>query len=330
MELTTSKVYLPQELESAYIKPRRKKHVLLALLAFLVMPPVLLISFYGYLSWTLARPSVEGLTSDPLKAVGLPYENITFPAVQHQSMLSGWFIPADDSDKTVIFSHGYAGNREEFWIPIYDIAKALHQRHYNVLMFDYGYVGAQPGRVVTAGVKESKELLGAVEFAKSKGADQIFIWGFSMGAGTALQTALSSRDITGMVLDSTFVLEPNTLMVNLKREFKLPDFPTLDMLRILFPLVNGVSLSQIPYEKVKTTAFPMPILMIHGMKDRLAPYSLAEDIIAHQKNPESRLWLLPNRGHERIYRFQPQEYLQQTMQFLSKVSREAKLPSYSA
>lgn len=328
MELTTSKVFLPKELESAYIEPRRKKLFVIALLAFLSLSLVLLVAFYGYLSWILARPSIEGLTSNPLKAVGLPYEDITFSSIQQPSKLSGWFIPGSDSDKTVIFSHGYAGNREEFWIPIYDIAKALHQQHYNVLMFDYGYVDAHPDRVVTAGVKESKELLGAISFAKSKGAKQIYIWGFSMGAGTALQAALSSRDITGMVLDSTFVLEPDTLMYNLGQKYQLPAFPTLDMLQILFPLMNGVSLDQIPYEKVKTTAFPMPILMIHGMKDRLAPYTLAEDIIAHQKNPESRLWLLPKRGHERIYRYQPKEYLQQSMQFLSKVSRQAELPAY--
>src|SRR5690606_28567965 len=133
------------------------------------------------------------------------------PSRNGESHLEGWFIPGS-SKKTVIFSHGYGGNREELWVPFYTLAKELHKQKYNVIMFDYGYVQPDNNRIVTGGVQESQELLGAVDFVKNKIGGQVYIWGFSMGAGTALQAALDSEnEITGMILDSTFLLNPDTL-----------------------------------------------------------------------------------------------------------------------
>lgn len=52
------------------------------------------------------------------------------------------------------------------------------------------------------------------------------VWGFSMGAGTALQTGLVSEDIDAMILDSTFLLEPDTLYHNIKQNIDLPRQPS--------------------------------------------------------------------------------------------------------
>jgi pimeloyl-ACP methyl ester carboxylesterase len=234
--------------------------------------------------------------------------------------VDGWYIPGN-SDKTVIFSHGYGGNREEFWVPIYDLARSLHRQDYNVLMFDYGY--ARPGStgIVTGGVQESQELLGAIDYIKRKGAEQIYIWGFSMGAGTALQAALDSKDISGMILDSTFLLEPDTLYHNMKQYVNLPRFPSLMLVRLFFPILNGSSLREIPYEQVKEAQYPMPILFIHGTEDGRAPYEMTEEIFSHQQaQPQSQLWLVENGKHELLYKYHRRQYLQKTLDFLHQIS----------
>ena len=133
---------------------------------------------------------------------------------------------------------------KKLWVPLYTLARELHLQNYNVLMFDYGYVHPSSKRVMTGGVQESQELLGAIDYIKQSTGGPIFIWGFSMGAGTALQTALHKMgDISGMILDSTFLLNPDTLYHNMNQVVHVPRFPSLPLVRLFFPLLNGGKLA---------------------------------------------------------------------------------------
>jgi pimeloyl-ACP methyl ester carboxylesterase len=297
---------------------RRVKSLLVALISVLLLFFSLVMAFHAYIAWTLARPHIDPLRSNPTLSFGAAYEDITFPSLNESSTLSGWYIPAVKSPsngKTVIFSHGYGGNREEIWVPLYSLAQELHKQNYNVLMFDYGYV--QPQVSATGGIRESQELLGAVKYAKDKGAESVYVWGFSMGAGTALQAALQTKDIDGMILDSTFILEPDTLYHNMKQIANLPKFPSQSLVHLFFPLINGVNLNQIPYNQVKEAQYPMPILFIHGKQDQRAPYEMVQEIFRNQSaNSNAQLWLLPNDGHELIFKAQKRTYLSLTMGFL--------------
>lgn len=300
---------------------RKKKIALTILLSLILFFTSLLLAFHAFIAWTLARPQIDPLRSNPTLAAGLPFENITFLSKNKSSRLEGWFIPAS-STKTVIFSHGYGGNREELWVPIYSLAQELHKQNYNVVMFDYGYVQPDSKRIVTGGIQESQELLGAVDFVKKNVKGPVYIWGFSMGAGTALQAALQdSEDIQGMILDSTFFLNPDTLYHNMKQYVNVPKFPSLSLVRLFFPLLNGVSLKEIPYQKVTNSEYKMPIFFIHGTADSKAPYEMVEDIYLKQHNNErSQEWIIPNAQHELLYRAQPKAYMERTMRFLGDVS----------
>lgn len=311
-------VSVPIKRRSFLARPRFWLALLLTLTASVL---ALTVAFHAYVAWLLARPIIAPLSSNPLEAIGVPYEEVTFPSINQTSKLDGWYLPAEGSTRTVIFSHGYGANREESWVPMYDLAKAAHMQNFNVLMFDYGFV--HPEQVVTGGVQETFELLGAVDFIKQKNAKQIFIWGFSMGAGTALGAALQSEDITGMILDSAFILSPDTLYHNIRQHADLPRFPSLSLIRMFFPVMNGVNMNQIPYEKILQNTYKIPMFMIHGMLDEKAPYEQAQIIMDNQtaQQPLSKLWLLPKGHHELIYSVNKREYLQKTLSFLEQVSR---------
>ncbi|WP_409346980.1 alpha/beta hydrolase [Paenibacillus sp. MBLB4367] len=288
--------------------------------ALLLIMPIL--AFHGYIAWTLGRPAIAPLLSNPLEAIGLSYEDVTFPSANGRSSLNGWYIPGE-SQETVVFSHGYGANREESWVPMYELAKALNRMQYNVLMFDYGFV--QPGRVVTGGIQETQELLGAISLAKTKGAQNVFVWGFSMGAGTALQAALVTKEISGMILDSTYLLDPDTLYMNVKQHVDLPRFPSLSLIRFFFPIFNGVSLSQVPTHDVKTTHYELPIYLIHSKQDSKADYQLIQELYDNQPDHEkTRLWLVPNSKHELIYRSHKKEYMLRATSFLKSLTQGAR------
>jgi uncharacterized protein len=304
---------------SAIKRKAKPSHMIIASLltiVFLLLSSVLLL--HAYIAWTLARPPVLELTSNPLRAVGLVYHDVEFPSANGRTRLNGWYIPAErHSETTVVFSHGYGGNREEPWVPIYELAKASHLQGYNVLMFDYGF--NRPDQVVTGGVQEKEELLGAIDFAKRRGAMRTIVWGFSMGAGTALQAALQTSDIDAMILDSTFILNPDTLYHNLQQHINLPRFPSVALIRLFFPILNGTSLKQIPYQTVSDVDFNLPIFFIHGKNDSLAPYELAQQMHRNQqKNAATELWMTPRDIHEMVYRGHKQEYLQRVFSFMDK------------
>ncbi|MDF9844698.1 MULTISPECIES: alpha/beta fold hydrolase [unclassified Paenibacillus] len=298
----------------------RVKHIIVALLLSVFFFFVFcFIALHGYIAWVLSNPTVAPLYSTPMIAKGLEYEDVSFPAQDGSRTMQGWYIPSEGSTKTIVFSHGYGANREESWVPMYDLAHYAHSLNFNVVMFDYGFASQINKDIATGGKKESQQLLGAINFAKERGAREIVVWGFSMGAGTALQAGLVTKDVDAMILDSTFLLEPDTLYHNIKQNIDLPRQPSLEIMELLFPVLNGTGLNQIPYAKVKKEDYPFPILFMHGTKDDKAPYPIAEELAANQSNPYSDSWIIEDSHHELLFREHPREYLRRVSAFLGNV-----------
>jgi uncharacterized protein len=119
---------------------------------------------------------------------GLEYEDVTFPA--HDGVpLEGWFIPAPGSSKLIIANHPFSFSRSglpthlEPWHAIWapsgngfevDLVpdyKILHDAGYNVLTYDlrnHGLSSAANGGVVTNGITESRDVVGSLEYARTR------------------------------------------------------------------------------------------------------------------------------------------------------------------
>lgn len=306
----------------------KRYHKLIAVLsAFLAAALLVIIVFHGFLAWMIANPYVAPLSSNPKDAIGLNYEDVLFPSASGRSMVSGWFIPAEDntrtaaSSKTIIFSHGYGANREESWVPMYELTKLLHSLHYNVLMFDYGYASQEYKSPATGGYEESQQLLAAVHNMKARGSEHIIVWGFSMGAGTALQTGLLTNDIDAMLLDSLFLPSSEALFDNLNQFIALPKFPSHALIQAILPLWTGTSFQNIPASTVMNNSYPIPLYVMHGTNDAKADYTTAEAIAASQHNPLSRSWIVQGGQHEMLFRMHAREYISRAALFLGQVEQ---------
>ncbi|MGG1638064.1 alpha/beta fold hydrolase [Paenibacillus sp. FSL K6-3182] len=307
----------------------RSKHLLVASIASLTaMCLIAVIIFHGYVAWMLAYPYVAPLSSNPQAAIGLDYEDVIFPSKSGNTTVSGWFIPAESdaseaapSARTVVFSHGYGANREESWVPMYELSKLLHGLNYNILLFDYGYASKEYKAPATGGLEESQQLLAAVDYAKSRGAEDIVVWGFSMGAGTALQAGLQTDEIDAMILDSLFIPSPEALFDNLNQFVSLPQF-SLPLIESMIPLWTGTSFGSIPASEVLSNVYDIPLFIIHGTEDSKAPYQTAEAIAEGQGNVLSRSWIVPEGKHELLFQVHPSEYIQRAALFLSQVDQQ--------
>lgn len=280
---------------------------------------VLFVSFHAYAAWALSHPPVAALSSNPMLAKNLAYSEVTFASADGQTKVDGWWIPSEESRRTVVLSHGYGANREESWVPMYDLADLLHSLEYNVLMFDYGFASKTHTSPATGGRIESQQLMGAIEFARQQGSDELIVWGFSMGAGTALQAALQSTPVDAMILDSTFIPDEDTIYHNIRNHIDIPKYPSVNLIRWFFPLMSGSRLEQIPSAQVQETSYDFPIFLIHGTADDKAPVYLSENVAKAQKNALTQLWVVEDAIHEMIYRTHTEEYIQRTTAFLDNV-----------
>jgi uncharacterized protein len=299
---------------------RIKRSLFIIILSIAGIMLFVILAFHALMAWVLARPTVEPLHSNPQLKLGLSYEDVTIPSANGVTNIEGWFIPAE-SKRSVVFSHGYGANREEVWVPMYELANELNGQGYNVLMFDYGYALSGGEQLMTGGKQESQELLGAVQFLKDRGMEQVYVWGFSMGAGTALQAALYEPAIDGMILDSTFILNSDTLYHNVKQVVNVPKFPSVPLVQLFSSLLNGVGMKDIPHEQILSRSYQVPIFFIHGDQDHRAPYELVEQIAANQVHPMSNLWIVPDGQHELIFQTRSEAYLEKAFGFLSRLNQ---------
>ncbi len=152
--------------------------------------------------------------------MGLPYENVDFPA-RDSVRLSGWFIPAahaadGGSTATVILVHGWGWNRlgdaagdivadlsGATPVELLRLAHALHYDGYHVLMYDqrnHGESAVHPP--VTFGQTEAEDLLGAIAYLQTRpelDIARIGAIGFSMGANAILYALARTDDLRAAV-----------------------------------------------------------------------------------------------------------------------------------
>jgi hypothetical protein len=118
----------------------------------------------------------------------LDYEDVTFLSLDDVP-LEGWFIPAAGSNKLIIANHPMGFSRSgipahlEPWRSIWRSSgndfevnfvpdyKILHDAGYNVLAYDlrnFGLSGAANGGIASSGVFESRDVIGSLNYARSR------------------------------------------------------------------------------------------------------------------------------------------------------------------
>jgi pimeloyl-ACP methyl ester carboxylesterase len=246
--------------------------------------------------------------------IGLEVEEVTFLSTDGIK-ISGWWIPLVDSNRTIIFLHGYAGSMD----PDLKYAPAFHDRGYNILMFDFRAHGRSGGNATSLGALETRDVLGAIEFVRSRVDCKIGLMGFSMGGRAALMTGVVNKEISAIISDGGPVHLLTAISENLKVK-KLPFFLAIVIawmillgasMRLLTNLFINDPISQ------KQKLSPIPILIIHGDKD---PYTHLDELekTASNSGETAQLWRVAEAGHRDADQYRPKEYLEKVFGFFDK------------
>lgn len=285
------------------------------LLIFLIIAvPLFLIAALAWLgsNYLLAR-------RPPDEADSPANYKLTAEAAEFRSgdelMLRGWYIPAGNSVKTVIVCSGANGSLDAD----VHVAPWLHEAGFNVLLFNWRAHGQSEGEVVTLGFNERYDLIAAVQFAKSKGAERVGVLGFSLGGTVAIATAAVYEDINAVVADSPFVFLLSAIAGGLI-ERGLWEGLSFLLARLFVTtacLRTQLNLYDIDLARWINRVAPRPLLLIFGEQDVIVPKSEVDLIFARAGEPKE-VWRVPEAAHRDIYVRRPDEYRQRIREFLEK------------
>lgn len=245
--------------------PRRWYTKLLTILLALVFFALLATAVIsGVLVYWIVKPQRTSSEISMSSFPGKPDEvDFTVPNIGERK---GWFFPGLRGAPTIILVHGYMSSRGE----LLTLVSALQDHQYNVFVFDLAAHGASAG-VTTFGYKESDEIRAAIEtLSKRNDVDptRFGIWGYNLGAYSALRAAEKDPRVRALVLDSVYDTPKQLVKIGVEKA-GVGGFPLMvRSAQTGFEWLNYAYKNDPPVSsKLKTNLSGVPILFIEAVDD---------------------------------------------------------------
>jgi uncharacterized protein len=214
----------------------------------------------------------------------LAYEAVAF---ESQGLrLEGWLFRARVPRRgLIVYLHGIGDNRQSG----IGIAERFVARGYDIFAFDGRGQGRSQGRFCTYGYYERHDISRALDALH---AGRAILFGSSLGAAVALQTAAIDPRVVAVVAQAPFSDLPS--IVRFRAPWYLPER------YVKAALARAGELGGFPPEEASPLAsaprIRVPVLLIHGTADRHNPPGHSQQIYAALAGPK-RLILVPGAGH---------------------------------
>jgi fermentation-respiration switch protein FrsA (DUF1100 family) len=185
-----------------------------------------------------------------------------------------WYHPAKENYPTIIFFHGNAAslaNRAVFF-------SLLRDAGFGVLALDYRGYGNSEGSPSEEGFYDDARA--TMDYARktlSIADNKIIIYGESIGSGVAVQMATEYK-IAALMLQSPFTSMTEAVKYH---------YPWLPVNILLKDRYDSLS---------KIANINMPLLLFHGEKDTLVPFTLGKELFAHASEPKQAVYF-PEKNH---------------------------------
>ncbi len=267
---------------------KNKANRLMLLALFLILVFFIVSSAWAFY---LAIKPPKIVSSIVPSQLGLNYEEVTFSTEDGLTLKGWWISPSGTvSSKTIIGLHGYPADKGNI-LP----AIAFLAERYNLLLFDFRYLGESGGAYSTVGANETKDLLAAIAFLRNRGIREVGVWGFSMGAAVALMAAPQAPEIKIIVSESSYarldLLAPKLFIVPILQ------YPLAWLTRLWSRIFLGIDLKSVS-PKDAAANLTIPVLVVHSRTDPVVSFDhalmLQESL---KKNPDAQFWFRDNLRH---------------------------------
>lgn len=251
---------------------------------------------------------------------GMKYENTSF-VTRDGFTIRGWWVPAQTPRGVVLLAHGLAARRS-MMLPQIEV---LHTGGYDVLVFDWRASGQSDGYRAGYGVRETEDLLAAIEWlatARPDRAHWIGAMGLSYATAVLMQGSARCPQIRAFILDSPYVsiramVTWRFRMLGLGRGLEPVLLPIAS---VWSRIVNGVPLDEVDPLAHARAIGQRPVLLIHGTLDGNIPYQHSERLCATLRGPHE-CWFPDGVGHITAAQQAPGEYRRRVLAFLDLAPR---------
>jgi uncharacterized protein len=254
----------------------------------------------GYIAADRFSVITRHTLKDTPAAYGLDFEEIRFtPRGEPELELRGWLLPHPASDQAIVLVHGFGlgGCRTcDFKERFTEFAVQLQQRGFTVVLFDLRGHGQSADARYTFGMREQRDVLGAVDYVLAQGfaPGRIGILGSSMGGAASILATANEPAIGALVTDSAFADLDYLLQREFPRRSGLPVW-LLPSVYLMGQIVTGENVSASRPEQVIGAIAPRPVLLIHGDADELVPVDHNARLAAAA--PQAGVWIVPDATH---------------------------------
>lgn len=217
--------------------------------------------------------------------------------------------------------HGYRGTGER------DLCGAV-QRCYklgrNCLIVDQRAAGKSGGRVITFGIKESRDCLKWIDYIIEnidKDA-KIIITGISMGAATVTIAAGESlpKNVIAALADCGYT-SPKAIIKKVIKDLKMPPDLMYPFIKLGARIFGGFDLEKYsPVEAMKNCT--VPIIFIHGTTDDFVPYEMSVENFNTCTHKVKKLVTVENAGHGLAYLKDTEGYFKAIREFDEMLSNQ--------
>lgn len=211
--------------------------------------------------------------------------------------LKGWFIPASggETEKTVIFCHGWGSNRGELLRDTHFLA----EHGFNLFYFDFRGSGESGGTISSVGYLETRDFDAAYEFLKSHrphACEHLGFFGTSMGGAVATYAAAKYPEVKCLLLENTFLSYTRVVANWSWLRTKIPYWPLVPM--TLFFVRMKLGADPEPYSPVHhISKVKAPVMFINGDHDDLVPLADAETLYGLCGAEKKQMWALTGASH---------------------------------
>ena len=236
------------------------KYLYLILSSLIIAYLVLIIFIYFYQRNLLYHPSENNYQNDKIQ---FNYDEI-FIKVEEEIQLKSWIIRKDlKKFKTLVIFHGNAGDLSN---RIYKLNE-LYKLDINILLISWrgfsGNKGSPTEKNLYADAKASIKWLNEQGVKNS----QIVLYGESLGSGVAVEIG-KENNFNSIILESPFTSIENSAKIY---------YPYLPVKLLLKDRYDSIS----KIKKINT-----PILIMHGKKDDVVPFSMGKELFEKANSPK--------------------------------------------
>ena len=219
---------------------------------------------YAFQSKFIYFPSREVLVTPA--SIGLDFDDVRLQTEDGVS-IAGWYVPADENSKVVLFFHGNGGNISHRL----DTIEILHKMGLSVLMIDYRGYGQSEGDTDEQGTYLDAEAAWRYLVEERQiDPERIIILGRSLGGGVASWLAWQHPP-KALILEATFT-------------------SVTDMAGQQYPFLPTKWLTRNRYDTAsRMREIEVPVFIVHSPSDDIIPYAHGQRLFELANEPKAFL-----------------------------------------